>query len=338
MNEPAAISFTHDSRNVAILSKEPDAFLSIFALDKEEGVFMGRASNSSMPGRARFISCNPGDTAITAVGGEYLLKLMNKTEKGFGQIGTVKGDHIVVTSIAWLSQDILIAGTNETEILFVEGGDPKAKYSALDTDLIDLTKIPEGEEMISVSQEDIPAVNTIEVKCLTNFTKGFVYALHNVVHVYEKESSFKYIKRTILTIPIALYDRASFRIVNMAVNVNEDTVIATTEHSQIYIGQLFKPESLKIIHMNFKTFGEPLHVDSIIACSVCAWKSIIMTASKDYTVRIWNYKTLKIELVKKYQLKISVLALHPSGIFVGIGFSDTLRFLQVQLDTLKVFY
>lgn len=289
-----------------------------------------------MPGRARWICCNPGDTAITAVGGEHLLKLMNKTEKGFGQIGTVKGDHIVVTSIAWLSQDILVAGTNDTEILFVEGGDPKAKYPALDTDLIDLTKIPEGEEMVTPSQEEIGEKSNVSVMCLTNFEKGFIYALHNVVHVYEKESSFKFIKRTVLTIPIALYSRESFRIVNMAVNVAEDTVIATTEHSQIYIAQLFKPESLKIIYMDFTTFGEPLHVDSIIACSVCAWKSIVMTASSDYTVRIWNYKTLKVELVKKYQLKISVLALHPSGIFVGIGFSDSLRFLQVQLDTLKV--
>lgn len=45
---------------------------------------------------------------------------------------------------------------------------------------------------------------------------------------------------------------------------------------------------------------------------------------------------MKIELVKKYQLNITVMTLHPSGVFVAIGFSDSLRFLQVQLDNLKV--
>lgn len=336
VNEPSAIEFTHDSRSVAILSKEPDAFLSIFALDKDESVFMGRASNSAQPGRARFINCNPGDTAITAVGGEYLLKLMNKTEKGFGQIGTVKGDNIIVTSIAWLSQDILIAGTNETEILFVEGGDPKAKYPAIDTDLIDLTKIPEGEEMIAQSTEEIHVEDHQDVLCITNFDKGFIYALHNIVHVYEKETTFKYQKRTIINIPITFYEKESYRIVNMAVNAQENTVIATTLHSQIYIAPLFPTETLKIMKIQFETLGEPLHIDSIIDVSCCAWKSIIMTASKDQTVRIWNYESMKIELVKKYQLKISVMALHPSGTFAAIGFSDSLRFLQVQLDDLKV--
>lgn len=282
MNEPFAIEFTHDSRNVAILSKEPDAFLSIFALDKDDSVFMGRASNSAQPGRARFIDCNPGDTAITAVGGEYLLKLMNKTEKGFGQIGTVKGDNIVVTSIAWLSQDILVAGTNESEILFIEGGDPKAKYSAIDTDHIDLTKIPEGEEMVAQSVEELPIEQQQDVMCITNFNKGFIYALHNIVHVFEKETTFKFQKRTIVTITIDLYEKEQYRIVNMAVNAQQDTVIATTLHSQIYIAPLFPTETLKIMKIEFKTLGEPLHIDSIIAVSCCAWKSIIMTACKSY--------------------------------------------------------
>lgn len=336
VNEPAAISFTHDSRNVAILSKEPDAFLSIFSIDRDESVFMGRASNSSMPGKAYFISCNPGDTAITAVGGEFLLKLMNKTEKGFGQIGTVKGDNLHITSLCWLSQDVLLAGTTETELLFVEGGDPKAKYSALDTDLIDLTKVPEGEEMMTPSQDEIKSSDHQDVLCITNFQRGFIYALHNKVHVFEKETGFKFIKRTILTIQMVHFEEEKYRIVSMAVNAGEDTVIATTRHSQIYIAPLFKPETLKIVYMDFRTLGEPIHIDSIIALSCCAWKSIIMTASRDLTVRIWNYQTLKIELVKKYQLYISVMALHPSGMFAAIGFSDSLRFCQIQLDTLQV--
>lgn len=42
------------------------------------------------------------------------------------------------------------------------------------------------------------------------------------------------------------------------------------------------------------------------------------------------------ELVKKYQINVSVVALHPSGIFVAVGFSDQLRIMEIQLDDLKV--
>lgn len=57
--------------------------------------------------------------------------------------------------------------------------------------------------------------------------------------------------------------------------------------------------------------------------------------AKDFTVRIWNYEAAKVELVKKYQFDISALALHPTGLFVAIGFSDKLHFMEVLLDTLK---
>lgn len=57
--------------------------------------------------------------------------------------------------------------------------------------------------------------------------------------------------------------------------------------------------------------------------------------AKDCTVRIWNYETAKVELVKKYQFHISALALHPTGMFVAIGFSDQLHLMEILLSTLK---
>lgn len=58
-------------------------------------------------------------------------------------------------------------------------------------------------------------------------------------------------------------------------------------------------------------------------------------SANDQTVRIWNFETGKIELVKKYQSAISALALHPTGLFVAVGFSDKLHLMEILLDTLK---
>lgn len=45
---------------------------------------------------------------------------------------------------------------------------------------------------------------------------------------------------------------------------------------------------------------------------------------------------MKVELVKKYLIDIRVIALHPSGMFAAIGFTDILRLLQIQLTDLKI--
>lgn len=60
-------------------------------------------------------------------------------------------------------------------------------------------------------------------------------------------------------------------------------------------------------------------------------------AAKDQTIRIWNYETGKVELVKKYQVDVTAIALHPSGIFAAVGFNDQMRLMQILLDDLKVY-
>lgn len=62
--------FTEDSRGLAILSKEPDAFLTIFYFDKSETIIVGRVSNGNQTGlTADVIACNLSDTGLVAVAG-----------------------------------------------------------------------------------------------------------------------------------------------------------------------------------------------------------------------------------------------------------------------------
>lgn len=64
--------FTEDSRGLAILSKEPDAFLTIFYFDKSETIIVGRVSNGNQTGlTADVIACNPIDTGLVAVAGKF---------------------------------------------------------------------------------------------------------------------------------------------------------------------------------------------------------------------------------------------------------------------------
>lgn len=110
-----------------------------------------------------------------------------------------------------------------------------------------------------------------------------MYAVENCLHVFEKETSYKFLKKTRITIPIDIFAVRQYRITNVAINVQMDTVIVTAAHNQIYIGMLVVPETLKVKDLVFQKLGEPLHIDGIVAMSVSSWKTIVMTAGN------WDY-------------------------------------------------
>jgi len=68
---------------------------------------------------------------------------MIKSEKGFTQTGIMKTDNLVITALAWLNGDILVAGTDNTMLYFIEGGELKIAYNATEVDVIDLSIVTE---------------------------------------------------------------------------------------------------------------------------------------------------------------------------------------------------
>lgn len=63
--------------------------------------------------------------------------------KSFGVIGTMTGEHKIITSLVWLTAEILVAGTSANQLLFIEGGDAKQNFIASTVHLLDLEKAKE---------------------------------------------------------------------------------------------------------------------------------------------------------------------------------------------------
>lgn len=63
--------FTEDSRGLAVLSAEPDAFLIIFYFDKADTIIVGRVSNGNQIGlSADVIASNLSDSGLVGVAGD----------------------------------------------------------------------------------------------------------------------------------------------------------------------------------------------------------------------------------------------------------------------------
>ncbi|KAH8348773.1 hypothetical protein KR084_010987, partial [Drosophila pseudotakahashii] len=333
--------FTNDSRSVALITRPPEETLIMLVLDKTSTVIEGRATIPGSHGGAECIAGNPNDCSFLAVGGERTLLLMSKSERGFSISNNLKVKYRV-TSMAFLSLDLLMVGTSDDQLILVENGEQKLAQKASDADTVDLMidqevfdrdKELQDQRFLPTQAASLP---DRRVLCMTAFPKGFAYIIFNRAFVFERVSKFKFERKTILTVPTNLYAEHMYQIQNLAIDHKQETVIVTTSHCQIYVGILIVPETLKTKQLKFEPLGVLIHTGEIIAMSVCAWKPIIMTASRDQTIRIWNYETALVELVRKFQVDVNIVELSLTGQMAAIGFSDQLRITQIFMDDLNI--
>ncbi|BFG04282.1 cilia- and flagella-associated protein 57 [Drosophila madeirensis] len=336
------MTFTYDSRAVTLLTRPPEEHLIMLVLDKTSTVIEGRATVLGSHSGAECIAGNPSDCSFLAVGGDRTLLLMSKSERGFTISNNLKVAYRV-TSMAFLSLDLLMVGTANDQLILVENGEQKLAQKASEAETVDLMVDQEIFDRDRDAQDQrfqLPTQAVVlhdqRVLCMTAFAKGFAYILFNRAFVFERVSKFKFERKTILTVPTTLYAEPMYQITNLAIDHKQETVIVTTSHDQIYVGILIVPETLKTKQLKFEPLGVLIHTGEVIAMSVCAWKPIVMTASRDQTIRIWNYETAKVELVRKFQVDVNIVELNSTGLIAAIGFSDQLRITQIFMDDLNI--
>ena len=74
--------------------------------------------------------------------------------------------------------------------------------------------------------------------------------------------------------------------------------MALTSDLLLYSFQMKKKESSVQKRNIFSTLLYPFHSDSIEGLDVCHRKPLLVTCSRDHTIRVWNYRTQGIELAK----------------------------------------
>lgn len=336
------LSFTFDSKNLVAITGEPDQTLLFYNWEKGKVESTFKMANSHSLAIAKILACNPSDSTVVAVGGPYTFKFLIVSDTVWRPYGFAKAENLLVCSMVWLDGDKLLVGTEDGRILYLENGDLKNVYKMSDTVSMNL-KIREEYVMPTVagSQETYDEVTWQQhVSCLIAFPRGFVYAYSaGTVILFEKEGKHKYTKRNIYVIPqrgMKDDDPELYKINAVNVNPSFDRLIITAGWSQLYYATLWGPD----LQMNpepqkLKIMGQPLHHGPINGLSTCAWKPIFMTCGEfDHSVRLWDFETESLIMLKQYDEDISSVALHPMGLFCLIGFTDKLRFMSILIDDL----
>ncbi|XP_043277268.1 cilia- and flagella-associated protein 57 [Venturia canescens] len=338
------ISFSHDSRCLAAVTGEPDQTMLFYAWEKgkvESSIKVGTTQNPQSI--VKCITCNPGDSGVIALGGPYAFKFLTVSETVWRPYGFSKSENLLVSSMAWLNTDRILVGTYDGRILYLENGDLKNIYKMTETSVMNLKVREEYVVAASTSQTNLEVYSDDklwqnDVRSLVAFQRGFAYGFGpGTVVVWEREGQQKLTKRHIYEVPpqvSKIVDESLYRINSISPNLSNDILVVTTGWSQLFCAKLWGPETLlDVVSSNFTIMGQHLHHGPIGDLSICAWKSVFMSCGEeDRSVRIWDYETEKLLLAKQYNEDVYCVALHPTGLFCLIGFSDKLRFMSILMD------
>uniref|UniRef100_H2ZKC8 Cilia- and flagella-associated protein 57 n=1 Tax=Ciona savignyi TaxID=51511 RepID=H2ZKC8_CIOSA len=124
-------------------------------------------------------------------------------------------------------------------------------------------------------------------------------------------------------------------ILSLTVSPSEETLVAATDRSQLYSIALSSADLGE--QASFEQLTHSFHSRGITGLDVCIRKPLIATCSVDQSVRIWNYETNSLELYKVFQEEAYSIALHPSGLYILVGFSDKLRLMNILIDDIRIF-
>ncbi|RZF41535.1 hypothetical protein LSTR_LSTR000249 [Laodelphax striatellus] len=347
----ASVAFTSDNKYVVAITGSPDWMMLFFLWEKGK-IETSTKANSPPANTGAIVQVAPNltDNTVVSLVGPGIFRLLAVSDMVWRQYGFQKADTMPFSTVCWLTPERVVAGTRDGRLIFVEFGDLRALYRALEATVIDVRikdesagagQIVAGQDLLQEGSKGEMSTE-FEVRCLTAFSRGFCYTCTSgIVILFEKESSACYRKRNVFRIVAKDVRDCSSKEMNeihtLSISPNEEKLLCTTKRMQIYYVQLWGQDIAQCQEINFELIGEGLHHGPITGVSVCAWKQEAMTCGwLDRTVCVWDYVKETVLLTKVYQEDVYCVTLHPTGLYAVLGFSDKLRFLLVLIDDLHV--
>ncbi|KAJ3138825.1 Cilia- and flagella-associated protein 57 [Physocladia obscura] len=230
----------------------------------------------------------------------------------------------------WITETRVIAGTEDSKLLVFDSGDLVLEISYV---------------LPSPNVLKPPAIQTI-----TAFATGFMAGTSTGYCVlFEKtDDAFLYKKNKEFLMDSGVSNGGGGGGVSggsnggsgvkcIAVNPTDDVAVCTMTDSQIYIVPL-DADSSKGEEIKCERLTQPFHHGHIVGMDTCSRKPLIATCGNDKSIRIWNYLENTLEVIKYFEDEPLSIALHPSGLYVLVGFGDCLKLINVLIDDIRPFW
>jgi len=327
-SEFVSCAFSPDGKYLLTQGGGPDWTLVNWSWEKGKPMQIAKVSNQS-GATIHQVSFCPTDPSVVCVTGNGILRFLHIEQNEFKSIPFSMGKREPQNYLShcWVDDRILV-GTDNGDILVFEN----AEFRGV------LESSPAGGKSID---------------CIAAYSKGFVIGMdEGYIMTFERDEKeiYKFSKSFQI-------DGNFVRVTSLAISPSEEHVVATLENNQAYLlslsphhhpSELMKSgsagnatstngDSSVSGEMNFEPLAMPFHHMSITGLDVCIRKPLVVTCGMDRSVRIWNYLNRTVEVTRFFNEQPHSVAFHPSGLHLLVGFSDSLRMLNILMDDVVPF-
>nr|XP_004559935.1 cilia- and flagella-associated protein 57 isoform X2 [Maylandia zebra] len=338
VQEFICIAFSPDSKYLIGLTGSPEWMLILWLWEKHKLLATLKTTNTNNP--VTQVSFNPYSNTQLCVSGTGVFKLFRYSEGALKPSSVAKVESINFLCHTWVSEHRVIAGTDTGRLLVFESGDLRREIS--------MTCV-QGQPARQVEVKKIKDANVNEgpsvpsITAILSYSKGFACSRGpGTVFLFEQTDENGYRKTREIKIPLDAYcsgvTLAEYQQIDtICISPAEETLAISTNRGQLYSVSLSSVDMNKEDKLHFEFLSQSFHSSSITGLSICIRKPLVATCSLDRSVRIWNYETKVLELCKEFQEEAYSVALHPTGLFILVGFSDRLRLMNLLIDDIRTF-
>jgi WD40 repeat protein len=309
-----SMQFSEDNQLLLALSGAPDWSLMCWNWSRAKLI---ASTPVSLTG-ATMHKCmfSPLDSSVATVIGRDYVKFFRVGEKEIRQLqdNHMPGNNFI--SFCWMRtpDDHLIVGTEEGKIMLFRSGE-----------FLTLLPISPGAQH--------------PITCLTSILGGFVAGSSSGQYFYfsydESKDQALFDHQFKLVKTISAIELCSGGLNHIAICPKDERLIALTSDGQLILAPAQNMATISATNLKYAitSFHGPKPVAGM---DVAAKKPLIITGSKDSSLRIWNYKTHELDLVKIFPEEIASVAMHPTGLHCAVGFADKLRVYHILVDDLRL--
>ncbi|KAG1932003.1 cilia- and flagella-associated protein 57 [Pimephales promelas] len=330
-DEFVCMAFSPDSKYLIGQAGGPDWTLFLWMWEKKKLMATVKMATS---GPINQVSFNPQDNTQICVSGNGVFKIFRYAGETLKQSSTFKTDTHNFLCHTWISTEKVVAGTETGQLMMFESS--RLRWE------INLASVQKAKSQSEKQDSNEPSSALPRVTAIVSYSSGFVCSAGpGTVCLFEKiEEEDQYKKTKDIKIPPEVFGNDSSsaehqEISTLCISPSEETLTASTDRGQLYTIQLSIVELEKGDRAHFEYLSQSFHSSTVTGLSTCIRKPLIATCSLDRSVRIWNFETNDLEMFKEFQEESYSVALHPTGLFILVGFSDKLRFMTLLIDDIR---
>ncbi|XP_065185398.1 cilia- and flagella-associated protein 57-like [Sycon ciliatum] len=330
-----SMSFSADSKYLATQSSKPDWSLTLWNWEKPKSIATVKSSNITTAAVYQVLF-NLVDNTLLSVVGDGILKVYRYSENALKVISGFKTEPTVMRCQHWVAEDKLLVGNDAGELLIFLKGELKQK-------LIFEMPLPETEELDGDGQrvheplEGDDALNARRIHALVSGSRHVYVSFNHSMQYLERSEDGRYERAGELALPLPKDTRldSAHDIIQIVRAPSDDVIAAVTRGNQIYTVPSGFSGTLKGMGNNLTRLTPTFHSKAITGMSICVWKSLIATCSTDKSVILWDFESCQQELAIQSKEEAYSVALHPSGLYMLVGYADKLRLMGLQIDGMR---